>query len=196
MSDYTQVKWINVDSMINECGADRHKCCVGVARRNWSISYTFRQFKGVGKGKVLELCCPSGVTNLIFDFAHLSTRFTVKFNRRETCFTLPLALCLPVLPPASAAPSQCCPALQFYCHIFAHDLTKCAENAAFIFAQQSKQTVEHQQKRYNKKKPVQRDDIWCSMQTTSGLNAHKNTSYSMYIYLTHAMLHVLHKYLP
>lgn len=149
----------------------------------------------MGKGKVVELCGPSGVTNLIFDFAHLSTRFTVKFNRRETCFTLPRSLPASV-PPASAAPGQCCPALQFYCHIFAHDLTKCAENAAFIFAQQSKQTVEHQQKRYNKKKPVQRDDIWCSMQTTSGLNAHKNTSYSMYIYLTHAMLHVLHKYLP
>lgn len=176
VSDYTQVKWINVDSMINECGADRHKCCVWVQLDGTEVSVTLSGRLGrEGQGKVVELCCPSGVTNLIFDFAHLSTRFTVKFNRRETCFTLPLSASVTPLCQC-CLPCQCCPALQFYCHIFAHDLTKCAENAAFIFAQ----TVEQQQKKYHKK-PVQSDNIWCSMQTTSGLNAHKNTSYSIYI---------------
>lgn len=129
------------------------------------------QGRGAGEWKGSGVCCPSAVTDLIFDFAHLSTRFTVKFNSRLTAEKrVSLSRSLSLSPSYSLCSELACFGV-LLSHIFAHGLTKCAEKRRQHFVYFCTQQQQQQQK------PVHRDNIWRSMQTTttSGLNAHKNT---------------------
>lgn len=97
----------------------------------WSISYTFSEGRGRAEGygewKGTGVCCPSVVSDLIFDFVHLSTRFTVKFNSRLTAEKrVSLSRSLSLLPSLSLWTELACFGV-LLSHIFAHGLTKCAE---------------------------------------------------------------------
>lgn len=138
----------------------------------WSISYTFRgerqerenrEWKGSG------VCCPSAVTDLIFDFAHLSTRFTVKFNSRLTAEKR-VSLSLSFLLSVHRVGLLWSFIVTYFCTRL-DEMCRKAPPTFRLFLHSTSNNNNSNKNQFNA------SNIWRSMQTatTSGLNAHKNT---------------------
>lgn len=150
-----------------------------------SVTLSARGDEVDGEWKGSGVCCPSAVTDLIFDFAHLSTRFTVKFNSRLTAekrVSLSRSLSLFF----SLSVHRVGLLWSFIVTYFCTRLDEMCRKAPPTF-----RLFLHSTSNNNNKNQFNASNIWRSMQTatTSGLNAHKNTRiygiYNiLYIYFT------------